>query len=89
MSTVAEFIETKTGKTNSLNESQLKGMLACNLLAMHLEEAIKGLKEVPEGHLYAAIMGSTPLWAFELAIEILLTRGTINRASNLITWIGE
>ncbi len=51
-------------------------------------DAIKELKEVPSGHLYAHLCGNLSLNEYNQIIEILQKSRLIIVKSNLITWVG-
>lgn len=52
-------------------------------------EAIKDLHEVPEGHLYAQLMGYLSLETFNSIIRILTKQGYITVSNHLITWVKD
>lgn len=52
-------------------------------------EAIRGLGEVPSGHLYARLMGHMDLATYEKIVELLVAAGKVERkASHLLAWKG-
>lgn len=54
-----------------------------------LGEAIRELKEVPEGTLYAQVMGSVDIHAFQAMMGVLERAALIERDGNhLVRWIG-
>jgi hypothetical protein len=55
-----------------------------------LAEAIRELKEVPAGTLYAAVMKQFDIGAFNVAIETLVAAELIERGPNhMLRWTGE
>lgn len=53
-----------------------------------LGEAIRDLKEVPSGHLYATVCGRMSLESYQAAIRMLTKAGLIKVENHLITYIG-
>lgn len=51
-------------------------------------EAIRTLKEVPNGHLYAQLMGVLDFPAYERIIGLLKRRGLVSESGNLLKWAG-
>ncbi len=52
-------------------------------------EAIRELKSVPSGHLYARLMGKLTLDEYESILDAIKKAGLISEdRSNLLTWIG-
>ena len=60
------------------------------LMTVHaIAEAIRGLGEVPAGHLYAQVMSRMSLESFEAIIGVLIGAGLVKRgSSHMLTWIG-
>jgi hypothetical protein len=56
-------------------------------LAEILGEAIQGLGEVPNGHLYARVMGHISLDTYNGAIEALKDSGLVT--AHLLRWVGD
>ena len=54
-----------------------------------IADAIKELKEVPSGHLYARLMGKLSLDQYNTVIEILTDAKWIKVEYHLITWIKD
>jgi len=66
--------------------SQLNSALA---VVTAIAETIRELKEVPSGHLYAALMGKMSLEEYEQIIRIIEGADLIKvERSHLIRWIG-
>ena len=63
-----------------------KREMAAWQIVMAIDEAIKdfGEKGVPEGHLYAVVMGKMDLETFQSIIDILTKSGRITRANHLL-----
>ena len=51
-------------------------------------EAIQGLGSIPNGHLYANLMGKMNLDTYNGIIGILVKLGFIEVKHDLITWVG-
>jgi len=61
------------------------------LISVAVCEAIRELKSVPAGHLYALMMESFPdLTAdqFDRFIETLVNTGLVSRKNHVLTWTG-
>jgi len=66
--------------------SQLTGALT---VVMAVAETIRELKEVPSGHLYAALMGKMDLEEYQSILRVIEGAGLIKvERSHLIRWIG-
>lgn len=51
--------------------------------------AIKDLKRVPNGHLYAMVMGKMTLESYTMVIDILVTAGVVEIKNNELVWVGK
>jgi hypothetical protein len=51
--------------------------------------AIKELGSVPNGHLYAHLMGKMSLETYNKIIGLLVKTGAVKNEGNLLTWIGK
>ena len=49
--------------------------------------AIYELKRVPAGHLYASVMGSLTLEAFEVILGALVQAGLVRREGDELVWV--
>jgi len=49
-------------------------------------EAIRELKEVPTGHLYAVLCGKLELQTFQKIIGMLKNAGLVTEANHVLTW---
>jgi hypothetical protein len=58
-------------------------------LAEILGEAIQGLGRVPNGHLYARVMGKIDLGDYNEAIKVLKDAGLVKEAIHVLKWIGS
>ena len=58
-------------------------------ICLAIAEAIRELKQVPSGHLYARLMGRLSLEEYNLLIGFIQRAGLIKIQNHLITWIGE
>jgi hypothetical protein len=58
-------------------------------VALALADAIRELKEVPAGHLYARVMGAVDLQTFNELIAMLEDCHFVRREpSHLLVWVG-
>lgn len=51
-----------------------------------LAEAIRELKQIPSGHLYARVMNYMDINAYEKAISLLCNSGVIRKNGDLLVW---
>ncbi len=51
-----------------------------------LAEAIRELKQIPSGHLYARVMNYMDINAYEKAIGLLCNSGVIRKNGDLLVW---
>lgn len=56
--------------------------------AIAIAEAIRELKEVPSGHLYARVTQHMTLDAYNGIISALKTAGLVKEQNFLLTWVG-
>lgn len=56
-------------------------------MVMAIAEAIRELKEVPEGHLYTNVMSTIDLSQFNKILDILEKQKLITRNNYLIKWV--
>ena len=71
-----------------LEEEQLKKQAAAQIeLIKILADTIKESKEIPNGHLYAAVMGSVSLDVYQSCIGILKRAGLVKETYNMLIWI--
>ena len=54
-----------------------------------IAEAIRELKEVPSGHLYARLMGHMSLNTYNQFIGVLTRAGVVKEENHLLTWVGK
>ena len=52
-------------------------------------EAIRELKEVPSGHLYASLMSQMDLERYNNIIALLKKAGVVSESNHLLKWIGN
>ncbi len=50
-------------------------------------EAIRELKSVPSGHLYARLMGHMDLDGYQRVIAILKSTGLVTESGHVLTWV--
>jgi hypothetical protein len=55
---------------------------------MAVADAIKELKAVPSGHLYAALMGKMDIQSYEAIIRTLVNTKLVARRGDLLVWVG-
>lgn len=53
-----------------------------------IADAIRDLGTVPEGHLYARVMGQMSLSTFTKIIDTLVGADLVRRSNHELTWIG-
>jgi hypothetical protein len=53
-----------------------------------IAEAIQGLGEVPNGRLYAQVMGYFPKDQYDIMIQTLKDSGKVKEKNHLLTWVG-
>lgn len=53
-----------------------------------IAEAIRGLREVPNGELYVHVCGKLDLGQYEAIIRTLKGAGLIEEKANMLRWIG-
>lgn len=53
-----------------------------------IAEAIRELKRVPNGHLYARLMGTISYGDYTRAIEIVKNAGLVEEKNHELIWIG-
>lgn len=53
-----------------------------------VSEAIRELKQVPSGHLYAQVMGFLDEAAYQKVISILKNAGLVAEQNFMLTWTG-
>ena len=63
---------------------------AAKQLALAIRDAIRDLKEVPSGHLYARVMHIVPLEMYESIISALVHTNLVERTNgHLLRWKGS
>lgn len=66
----------------------LRAPSAASALAAAIAEAIRELKTVPSGELYARLMGKLSLEQYESLIGSLVKVGLVTKAGHLLRWVG-
>ena len=61
---------------------------AAKALITDVALVIRDFKEIPNGHLYALLMGTMDLHRYQLILDILKKAKLIKEESFLLTWIG-
>lgn len=72
-----------------MSEAQRQQVDAALKQTMAVAEAIKELKEVPSGHLYARVMQFMTLHSYNSIIDILKRAGLVTETNNLLRWVGK
>jgi hypothetical protein len=83
--TARDFPEptTRSGIETMTTTNELKaGFKALQALA----EAIRELKKIPSGHLYARVMNYMDINAYEKAISLLCNSGVIRKNGDMLVW---
>lgn len=57
-------------------------------MAAAVAEAIRELGSVPNGHLYARLMGKLSLESYNSIIQTLVKAKLVENKNDLLTWIG-
>lgn len=52
-------------------------------------QAIRDLKSVPSGHLYAQLMGRMSLETYNKVIGVLKNTGAVKEENHVLTWVGK
>lgn len=52
-------------------------------------QAIRELKSVPSGHLYAQLMGKMNLETYNKVIDTLKRTGAVTEENHLLKWVGK
>ena len=69
-----------------MNTTQASGAIQ---IIKAIADAIKELKQVPSGHLYAQVMGKMDIQSYNRIIDILKGAGLITEDSqHMLTWVG-
>lgn len=58
-------------------------------IVLAVGSAIKELGSVPNGHLYARLMGQMSLETYNKIIALLVKTGAVKNDNHLLTWIGK
>lgn len=74
-----------------MSETDIKEEIKSQLrTAIALGDAIRELRQVPSGKLYARVMGTLTLEQYQKAIETLKNTGLVREEqSQLLVWIGD
>lgn len=67
--------------------SEHKSIQAMLMATIAIGDAIHKLGQIPEGHLYAQVMGKLTLDQFNMATETLIKQKLIQRKNNVLSWI--
>ena len=66
-------------------KTQAKAFVAATFA---VAEAVRELKSVPSGHLYAQLMSHLDLPAYEKIVGVLKEAGVVREENYLLTWVG-
>lgn len=78
-----EIADRKAREEKNVTTNQLQaGFAALQALA----EAIRELKQIPSGHLYARVMNYMDINAYEKAISLLCNSGVIRQDGDVLKW---
>lgn len=78
-----EIADRKAREEKKVTTNQLQaGLAALRAIA----DAVRELKQVPSGHIYAAVMGTMDINAYEKAIGLLCNSGVIRKNGDLLVW---
>lgn len=58
-------------------------------IVLAIGETIKELGSVPNGHLYAQLMGKMSLDTYNKVIALLVKTGAVKNENHLLTWVGK
>lgn len=58
-------------------------------IVLAVGSAIKELGSVPNGHLYARLMGQMSLETYNKIIALLVKTGAVKNDNHLLTWVGK
>ncbi len=58
-------------------------------IVLAIGETIKELGSVPNGHLYAQLMGRMSLETYNKVIALLVKTGAVKNENHLLTWVGK
>jgi len=61
---------------------------AATMVVVTVGQAIRELGSVPNGHLYARLMGHLSLDSYNAVIETLKKAGVVKEENNVLTYIG-
>jgi len=79
-SLVAETAAETTAETSARVKAALHAIQA-------IADAIRELREVPSGKLYAAMVGVVSLREYEYTINMLVRGGLVRKRNDLLTWV--
>ena len=67
-----------------MSNTQIKALIAA---IQALGDAIKELKNVPSGHLYAQVMGKMNIENYQYCIDVLKKAGKVKEENYLLSWV--
>lgn len=72
-----------------MSNASLAEVKAAVQVVVAVGEAIKELKSVPSGHLYARLMGRMSLETYNKIIGVLVKTGAVKEENHVLTWVGQ
>lgn len=73
------------GKSEGVTSAQVAAAVG---VIQALAEAIRELKEVPSGELYARVMNAIDIHQYERSIGVLKGAGLVAESNHLLRWVG-
>lgn len=70
-----------TTPTPTQRAKAIKDLIFCLL------EAIREVKQIPSGHLYAIVSSHVGLETYNAAIDIIVESGVVTRSNHMLTWV--
>jgi hypothetical protein len=71
-----------------MDDSKAAQVRAAMTILTVVSEAIRDLKEVPSGTLYANVMSVLSLEQYNKAIDLLKGAGVVTEQNHLLRWVG-
>jgi hypothetical protein len=83
------LLKARKGQGDIMSTNENSKQIEASLLAVEaIADAIRKLKEIPSGTLYAIVMGKMSLESYNGIISLLKRTKLISEKNNLLTWIG-
>ena len=71
-----------------MSNANAEAITAALKIAAVVGDAIRELKSVPSGHLYARLMGHMSLDSYNGCIRLLKQANLVEESNHLLTWVG-